>query len=221
MGRGMPIRVFTDTGVGVGSDVLWGGPGEPITLIFDSSSGAPSYHVFFGSNWPLQHVADTHAGIWLETRAGDGRTITALPDMLDAWAKSTTVLGRVIVPGFFEGGNRFGPQTNLFLHLQGWFTADKPEHLDFTSVSVDASFVLVDGKEVVEWPGKHDWGYSQQTGPPKGGVDVAEGIHVVDYYNAYIQRDGGRPPVMACLAMKGGPYGNWTCSRPSRPFSAP
>src|ERR1700727_2195216 len=27
----MPIRVFTDTGIAVGSDLLWTAPGEPVT----------------------------------------------------------------------------------------------------------------------------------------------------------------------------------------------
>lgn len=217
---GQPIRVFTDTGVAVGSDVLWSAPGEPVTLLFDSSSGAKTYRVYVASNWPPLHVPDPHAGVWLETRAGDGRTITALPDMLDAWKKSATVEGRAIVPSIFEGGNRFGPQTNLFLHFQGWFAAEKPEHLDFAPVSVDSSFVAVDGKQVVAWPGKHDWGYGPQ-GPPQGGVDVAAGIHVVDYYNAYLQRDGGRPPVLASLSVRGGPFDGWTMLTPDRAFFRP
>ena len=217
---GLPIRVFTDTGVAVGSDVLWAEPGEPVTLLFDSSSGAKRYQVYLASNWPPLHLTDPHAGIWLETRVGDGRVIQTVPDMLDAWQKSTKVEGRSIEPGLFEGGNRFGPQTNLFLHLQGWFAADKPEHFDFAPVSVDSSFVLVDGKEVVKWPGQHDWGYGPQ-GPPQGGVDVTAGIHVVDYYNAYLQRDGGRPPVLACLSVKGGAYPDWKMLTPDQKFFRP
>jgi predicted negative regulator of RcsB-dependent stress response len=214
---GTQLRVFTDSGVAVGSDALWAAPGEPVTLLFDSSSGAKSYRVYVASNWPPLHLPDPHAGVWLETRPGDGRVITQLPDMLESWKKSATVLGRAIVPGVFEGGNRFGAQTNLFLHLQGWFAADKAEHLAFAPVSVDSSFVLVDGKEVVEWPGRHDWGYGRE-GPPQGAVDVAAGIHVVDYYNAYAQRDGGRPPVLTCLSVKGGPFPDWTMLTPDRSF---
>jgi TolA-binding protein len=217
---GLPIRVFTDAGVAVGSDVLWSAPGEPVTLLFDSSSGAKSYRVYLASNWPPLHLADSHAGVWLESRLGDGRTITTIDDMLASWQKSTTVNGRAIVPNIFEGGHRFGPQTNLFLHLQGWFTADKPEHLQFAPVSVDSSFVLVDGKLVVSWPGQHDWGYGPQ-GPPQGAVDVSAGIHVLDYYNAYIQRDGGRPPVLTCLSVNGGPFDGWTMLTPDRAFFRP
>jgi tetratricopeptide (TPR) repeat protein len=218
--EGLPIRVFTESGVAVGSDVLWTAPGEPVTLLFDSSSASKSYHVYVASNWPPLHLTDPHAGVWLETRAGDGRVITTTQDMLDAWSKSTTVEGRALVPSIFEGGNRFGPQTNLFLHLQGWFAIDKPKHLDFAPVSVDSSFVLVDGKEVVKWPGDHDWGYGPQ-GPPQGGVDVTAGIHVVDYYNAYRQRDGGRPPVLACLSVQNGPSPGWAMLTPDQKFFRP
>ena len=144
-----PIRVFTEAGVAVGSDVLWSAPGEPVTLVFDSSSGAKSYSVYVGSSWPAMHLADSRAGVWVETRPGDGQVIKTLPDMLAAWNKNTTVNGRAIAEGIFEGGHRFGPQGNLLTHLRGWFTADQPEHLAFAPVSVDSSFVLVDGKEVV------------------------------------------------------------------------
>ena len=40
-----PIRVFTDTGTAVGSDLLWSASGEPATLLFDSSSGARHYKI--------------------------------------------------------------------------------------------------------------------------------------------------------------------------------
>ena len=214
------IRVFTDAGVAVGSDVLWSAPGEPVTLLFDSSSKAKRYDVYVGSNWPAKHLTDSHAGVWLETRAGSGQTYAKLQDMLDAWQKSTTVIGRAIVEGLFEGGNRFGPQDNLLLHMQGWFTADKPEHLGLATVSVDGSFVLVDNKEVVEWPGSHEWGYGPQ-GPPQGAVDVTPGTHVIDYYNAYVKRDGGRPPVLTGLSVKGGPFQDWTTLTPDKPFFLP
>jgi hypothetical protein len=216
----MPIRVFTDTGTAVGSDLLWTAPGEPATLLFDSSSGAKQYKVYVGSSWPAMHLADPKAGVWLESRLGDGKTIDHLPDMLQAWNQSGKVMGRAIVPGIWEGGNRFGPQGNLLEHLQGWFDVATPEHLELAVISVDATFVLVDGKEVVEWPGRHGWGYGPP-GPPHGAVDLAAGPHLLDYYNAFTASEGGRPPVMCCLAVKGGAYEQWTMLTPDNTFFRP
>jgi hypothetical protein len=213
----MPIRVFTDTGTAVGCDLLWTAPGEPATLLFDSSSGAKRYQVYVGSNWPVMHLPDPKAGVWLESREGDGTAVNSLPDMLQAWNESGKVNGRAIVTGIFEGGNRFGPQGNLLEHLQGWFDLAVPEHLELAVISADASFVLVDGKEVVEWPGIHPFGPGL-TGQHQGAVDLAAGLHFLDYYNAYVAPPGDWPPMLCCLAAKSGPFQPWIMLTPGNSF---
>ena len=223
----MPLRVFTDTGTAVGSDLLWQSPGGPATLVFDSSSGAKSYRVYVGSNWPVLHLPDAKAGVWLESRAGDGKMIENLPDMLQAWNKSNTVEGRALVQGIWEGGNRFGPQANLFQHLQGWFEVAAPEHLQLVTVSTDASFVLVDGKEAVEWPGRHDCWHPSPDARPMGNVDLAPGVHRIDYYYAFVLEDAslmehdGMTPQLCCLAVKGGSLLDWTSLKPDKDFFRP
>ena len=213
------MRVFTEKGVAVGSDLLWSAPGEPATLIFDSSSGAQRYYVYVGSNWPALHFDTARAGVILESRAGDGKTIDHLPDMLQAWNQSTTINGRAIVPGLFEGGNRFGPPDNVLEHFQGWFNMANAGHLQLAAISTDASFVLVDGKEVTEWPGRHDF-HPGLGGQYQGGVDLAAGIHSIDYYNAYVSSNENHP-LLCCLAAKGGSLANWTMLMPDSNFFLP
>jgi hypothetical protein len=216
----MPIRVFTDTGTAVGCDLLWTAPGEAATLLFDASSGAKRYQVYVGSNWPVMHLPDPKAGVWLESREGDGKTINRLPDMLQAWNASRKVNGRAIVTGIFEGGNRFGPQGNLLEHLQGWFDLAVPEHLQLSVISDDASFVLVDGKEVVEWPGRHNWRWPP-SGPPQGAVDLPAGLHLLDYYNAFVPVEAEDHPVLCCLAERSGPFEPWIMLKPDNSFFRP
>ena len=216
----MTIRVFTDTGIAVGSDLLWTSPGEPATLLFDSSSGAKHYQVYMGSNWPPLHLTDAKAGVWLEAREGDGKNIDHLPDMLQTWNQSSKILGRAISPSIFEGGNRFGPQGNLLLHFQGWFDVPAPEHLELALIASDAAFVLVDGKEVVEWPGYHPFPQGLG-GQHQGAVDLAVGRHLLDYYNAYVAPPGEWPPVLCCLAAKGGSFGQWKMLTPNSGFFRP
>jgi hypothetical protein len=86
------------------------------------------------------------------------------------------------------------------------------------AISTDSSFVLVDGKEVVEWPGAHDVGGGMQE-QHQGGVDVTAGLHELDYYNDYFQPGG--PPLVACLAVKGGPIATWTMANSDCPFFTP
>jgi hypothetical protein len=215
----MPIRIFTDAGVAVGSDLLWTASGEPTTLLFDSSSGAKRYHVYVGSNWPAMHLPDAKAGVTLESRAGDGKTIDHLADMFQAWNQSATVNGRAIVPGIFEGGNRFGPQGNILEHFQGWFEVAAPEHLELAAISTDASFVLVDGKEVTEWPGRHDF-RPGLGGQYQGAIDLPAGFHLLDYYNAYVSANEGRP-LLCCLAVNTGAAEDWRMLTPTSGFFPP
>ena len=216
---GQTIGVFNDSGQRVASEVLSNTPGGPLIVVFDSSSNAQHYDIYFGSSdWPPLPLTNDKDGVLLETRDGDGKEIDKLPDMLDAWNKATTVEGKLLVPGLFEGGNRFGPQGNLLLHFHGYFSAAANEHLDFAAISTDSSFVLVDGKEVVEWPGAHDVGGGMQE-QHQGGVDVTAGMHELDYYNDYFQPGG--PPLVACLAVKGGPLAIWTMATPDSTFFTP
>jgi tetratricopeptide (TPR) repeat protein len=212
------MRVFNNSGVAVASDLLWSAAGEPATVIFDSSSNAKYYYIYVGSNWPPMPL-DAKAGVTLESRASDGKTIDHLPDMLQAWNQSTTINGRAIVPGIFEGGNRFGPQANSLQHFQGWFNVANAEHLQLAAISTDASFVLVDGNEVVEWPGRHDF-HPGLGGQFQGAVDLAPGLHSLDYYNAYVSGNEGHP-LLCCLAVKGGDIANWTMLTPDNALFLP
>jgi tetratricopeptide (TPR) repeat protein len=216
----LPIRVFTDKGLAVGSDLLWTAPGEPATLLFDSSSGARQYKIYLGTNWPALHLDHPTSGVILETRSGDGKSVDHLPDMLQAWNQSKTTYGRALLDGVFEGGHRFAPQGNVLSHFQGWFDVAAPEHLQLVTISNDASFVLVDGKEVVEWPGLHDF-HPGLGGQFQGAVDLTPGIHQLEYYNAYREDKVQNHPALSCLAANGGPLKDWTMLRPEAHFFRP
>ncbi len=205
---GMPVRVFTDGGVAVGADFVSTAPGEPASILVDISSGAKQFYMYVGSNWPPMHLPDPRFGVWLESRDGDGTVINNLPDMLKAWEHAPNPK-HALIGSIYIGGNRFGPQTNLLTHMQGWFELAAPQHLQFADSSSDASFVLVDGKEVVEWPGQHNRDYGP-AGPPQGAVDLAAGIHLIDYYNAYIGTPESNPALSCALAVKGGALADWT-----------
>jgi hypothetical protein len=215
----MPMRVFTDAGTAVGSQLLWSAPGEPATLLYDSSSGSKHYDVYLGSTWPPLPLDNTRAGVLLESRPGNGASVDTLPQMFQAWNQSTTINGRAMVPGIFEGGNRFGPEANTLEHFQGWFDAVNPEHLELALISNDASFVLVDGKEVAEWPGHHDF-REGLSGAHQGAIDLQPGVHMLEYYNAFNASPPWRP-ILCCLAVKGGALAQWVMLTPNVPFLRP
>lgn len=204
----LPIRVITDKGVSVASDILWTAPGEPATLLIDSSSGADQYKIYLGSNWPAMHLNGLKSGVLMESRAGDGRAINHLKDMIEAWNKSTTVYGRALVGGLFEQGNPFGPQTNLFEHFQGWFDVARPENLQLNLNSNDASFVLVDGKEVVEAPGLHTFHQRQRT-QYQGAINLVPGPHLLEAYYAFVPNHDQRHFPLCGLEAKTNTSRQW------------
>jgi hypothetical protein len=244
-----PVYGFDEKGNAIGAKFLWSTPGEMSTVVFDSSAGGKRFFLYFGSpaitpaapiapatstnssspSWPPAStpapspspVANwtPEAGVILETRPGDGKEIQKLEQMQEAWKKSTTVLGRTLLTTLFEGGHRHGPQADLFLYFQGWFDVPTGAKYEFSIFSTDASFLLVDGKPLVAWPGRHHFDGGRQ-GQFRAAVDLAAGPHTLDYYNAYDYRNEGRPPIVCCLAVNVADAG-WNILRNETPFFRP
>lgn len=216
----MPVSVFDATGKIIGAKWLWSAPGEAATLVFDSSSGAKRYYVYCGS---VASAADSNwspeAGVLLETRPAENKQINRLDEMLAAWKKSTPALGRSLLPTIFEGGHRHGPQTHLLSYYQGWFDAPAAAKYEIATISTDASFILVDGKPVVEWPGRHGF-WPGVRGQFRGAIDLAAGPHRLEFYNAYFYRPDGRTPLVCCMAAKVG-EGGWATLMPDKEFFRP
>jgi tetratricopeptide (TPR) repeat protein len=161
-----------------------------------------------------------------------GAWVNSLDDMLQAWQKSPTVLGRAMVGGIFEGGNRFGVQQNCYLHFQGWFDAAAPEHLQFGVASYDTTYVLVDGKVVIAWPSLAEH-QPAAGGRYEGGVDVTPGTHLlecyVDYVPDFYQPGGGarnadayaRHSMQTTVGVKTGTPPQWIPLAPGNIFLRP
>ncbi|MDD5262822.1 MAG: PKD domain-containing protein [Methylacidiphilales bacterium] len=232
---GLPVRACDSAGKEIGVQILWAAPGEPMTIAFDSSSGAKRYFLYFAAPVPAAAasvssttVATTtptaaswspEAGVLYETRAYDGRQINKLDEVQTAWEKSAIMLGRSLLPTIFEGGHRYGPQQSLLGYYKGWFDAPAAATYEFATISTDASFLLVDGKQVTSWPGRHHFWPGHQ-GKYHGSMDLAAGPHVLEYYNAYFYRPDGRTPVLCCIAAKAGNAG-WAMLTPEANFFRP
>ena len=198
---GPPVFAYDESGKRVGAEWFWSAPGEPATVCFDGSSGAGSYFLYFGSiGFTPKMEWDTRAGVVLETREGNGKAVHNLKDMMEAWNKSPVVFGRSMLNGVFDGTHRHGPAGNVLSHYQGWFDLDAPATVGFVTISTDASFVLVDGKQIVAWPGRHGF-HEGRSGKFREEVALAAGMHRLEYFNAYGSRDEGRP-LLCSLGVK-------------------
>ncbi|MEI6424756.1 MAG: PKD domain-containing protein, partial [Lentisphaerota bacterium] len=71
------------------------------------------------------------------------------------WGKAVFV-GAQFEERVFSGYNPFGPNKDTLHSYNGYIKIAKSGSYRFFTASTDASFILIDGKPVVSWPGKHD-----------------------------------------------------------------
>jgi tetratricopeptide (TPR) repeat protein len=81
-----------------------------------------------------------------------------------------------------EGYNHFGPSDYYISIYRGWVRVPKAGKYQFCTVSNEASFSFLDGKELIHWPGRHtvDRGIRGEVNTL---VDLKEGLHYLEYYH--------------------------------------
>jgi tetratricopeptide (TPR) repeat protein len=67
-------------------------------------------------------------------------------------------------------------------HYEGFFPVQKGGKYSFATVSNWDSYLTVDGKQVVAWPGQHSTGGGTR-GQKQGTVTLKPGIHKLEYFN--------------------------------------
>lgn len=188
----------------VGADVLWQRPGEPVLVRFDASAGAARYLArletsgrVYGPVWRPQ------AGLVLETRTRLEGGAEKLAEVRDLWRRAVTQ-GRGFVPNIHLGINPYGASGDVICRLDGWLRIAQDGRYDFATLSKDASFLLIDGRLVAEWPGWHGIEGGLQ-GQHSGGLNLKTGDHRIEYLNV-ANGDGlcfsaaWRPPGAAAFA---------------------
>ncbi|MFH0964179.1 MAG: PKD domain-containing protein [Planctomycetota bacterium] len=174
--------------------VLFVGPGDKVSVAFKVIPDQQYYWLYFGnpnaapleSNWQIQR------GCLLETRVFQGGDMNSWSGMQDILAKSGPLMGRGFVPKVWFGHNPFGPSVNNVNVFTGWLLCPQKGKYDFVTSSDDASFLRVDDRMVVSWPGGHG---AVADIRHKGSVDLTEGLHKLEYY--HVQAGGGQIMVAA------------------------
>ena len=81
-----------------------------------------------------------------------------------------------------DGFNRFGPSEHYISVYEGWLRIDQPGEYRFCTVSDDGSWVRVDDKDLVAWPGPHGWEGAQH-GEKHGAITLRPGVVSVQYFH--------------------------------------
>jgi TolA-binding protein len=163
--------------------VLQVGPGDACRVAFQTTPGVHDYHVSYGgkpSGTPIVSPAwgNNAPGLIFEARRWRNCDLNQLESIRSAFAAAEP-LGATYVPTVFHHFNPVDPDPEPYLSIhKGTLLVERTgRHVFFTS-SQDASFLLIDGKQVVAWPGYH--------GPAgdarfKGEATLTSGTHAFEY----------------------------------------
>ena len=186
----VPEFFATNSGARVNSMVLSAGPGEPMDILFENPRGNPSYLVYLVPKDKRTNPSQTwepKAGLVLQTKwAKRGlRSSDRLPEFLEAFNSAAKPVGSSLVDNIhhaFGIHRMLSPQGGFgFHHYKGFFKTDKNGKYRFATISRYDSYISVDDKLVVGWPGKHDINRARR-GEKQGTISLKPGVHKLEYF---------------------------------------
>jgi tetratricopeptide (TPR) repeat protein len=81
-----------------------------------------------------------------------------------------------------DGYNPFGSSDYYISIYRGWLQIPKAGKYQFCTISNEASFSFLDGKELVHWPGRHTVERGIH-GEKNASVELTAGLHYIEYYH--------------------------------------
>ena len=168
--------------------VLFAGPGDFVKLAIKMGMRSKTQRVFYAyygnpSARPLSHKFDIKRGLLLEVRHYKGGGAGSWSQMQRTLEKSE---GFVMDAGFVKtihhGHNPFGPSENCVTIYRGWINCRQAGTYVFAITSDDASFMFIDGKLMVQWPGVHRAVPYAHKSRQKA-MRLSAGLHKVEYYH--------------------------------------
>jgi tetratricopeptide (TPR) repeat protein len=81
-----------------------------------------------------------------------------------------------------DGYNPFGPSDYYISIYRGWINIPRAGKYQFCTISNEASFSFLDGKELIHWPGRHTVERGVR-GEVNATVELTAGLHYLEYYH--------------------------------------
>ena len=201
---GSDLRVV-EHGRVVPHQVIFAGPGDFVKLVIKMDRAAKksrTFHVYYGNPQakPLKHTLDIRRGLLMEVRHYKGGGCANWGQMQRTLEKSEGhVMGAGFVKNIHHGHNPFGPSENCVSIYRGWFKCRQKGTYFFATTSDDASFMFIDGKLTVQWPGIHRAVPFAHKRMQKA-LPLTAGFHKLEYYHLQL---GARHIAVAAWAPPG------------------
>jgi len=174
-GAGLPLRP------------VWRGGGQRAILLASGLTAGNDYFVYFGGQTSRPpRPWEPKTSLLLETRRLPASPkIDSWPEMEKTWQSAPAVDGAGFVSSIYRAGNAFGENANFSSRFTGWLATPDGGSLVLYTLSSDASFVLVNDKLALEWPGVHGPGANLKS-VKSANVAVQPGFTKIDYHQAKI-----------------------------------
>ncbi len=197
---GSDYRVIDAAGKALPFQLCFHDAGRYSLLSFKCDNAKGKYFIYFGNPKApraAEQVLENPApgagppkGAWvpkfgfvLQTvQRPEGDNPRTVEDMAKLMAGSKTKYGGHYQRRVSEGYNHFGPSDYYISIYRGWVRVPKAGKYQFCTVSNEASFSFLDGKELIHWPGHHtvDRGIRGEVNTL---VELTAGLHYLEYYH--------------------------------------
>ena len=168
--------------------VLAAGPSDCLRVCFPLVKEVTGYSVYYGNPAAREGESfEPRRGLLMEVRPYRGGQPDGLKGMQEIVRKAGPLQGSDFVDRVFFGHNPFGPRDNFVAVYTGWLKCPDEGEYVFATSSAAASFLLIDGKLVVGWPG---WHGAVPDIRHKGKVALTAGVHKLEYLHVNGEGDG-------------------------------
>ena len=155
--------------------------GSQVKIFFSARSGQKLQLEFY-KNKVKQLPQKQISGVLRRVKKFNARNVRNLAMFKKLW-EDNTLRGARFEKKIYSGWNPFGPKQNSLHWYSAFINIPKNGKWTFFSASVDASFLLIDGKLVVNSPYRK-WVSNGQRGKIKGTIELKKGVHRLDYLHA-------------------------------------
>lgn len=198
--KGRPVKFHWVTEQGKKEADPFGEHRRPWLHIEVTDPSERTYLVYFGNAKARPAAGDWDkkvSGLVLETRVCPANRCPANWLQMSRLVKrSKKVFGKGRRRQINDPGNPFGPSNRYLSIYKGLIQCPTDGIYGFATDSDDASFLLIDGRLVVQWPGGHN---PSGKFDHHGTISLKAGIHRIEYYHVQVgggalAKAGWRPP---------------------------
>ena len=172
-------------------DGIWRGPGSTLLMLAETMPDEKPATLYFGGNHSRRMKSwSATRSLLLETRRMPANAqIGSYGAWQRAWNASNAVDGAAFVPLVFHGGNPFGDESRYLSRYTGLIQAEEDMDVRFYTLSDDVSYVMINGRPVLQWTENHppprDPGQTPMTA-----VRLRKGLNKVIYQHAAVEAPG-------------------------------